>query len=92
MVGGSSQIPKIQEIVKSFFGENTKIKIDKTSDEIGSSGAAIYGAIEGRSIQPPFPSLFTSRTPLSLGIRMPNGSFKQLIPIGSILPFEGKFN
>ncbi|KAM3145523.1 hypothetical protein pb186bvf_002297 [Paramecium bursaria] len=82
--GGSSQIPKIKEIVKDFFnGKQPNTRINP--DEVVCYGAAIYGEsiCKQKYIQHGFGPEFTT---LSLGIEISGGVMTKIIPKGQILP------
>ena len=91
LVGGSTRIPKIQEILKEYFGKepykynNAIMDVDK----IVSMGAAIQGAItEGVEKGGLEKILLMDVTPLTLGVELRDGSMDPLIKRNSKIPTE----
>ena len=84
MVGGSSRIPKIQEMVSKFFnGKKLSMKIN--GDEAVAIGATIQGAI--LKIEDNVENLKISDiNPISIGISTINDEMSVLIPKGTIIP------
>jgi len=81
LVGGSTRIPYIQEIVRKQFGKDPVKSINP--DEAVAIGAAIQGAILSGSLRE---VLLLDVTPLSLGIELSGGVFSPLIPRNSSIP------
>jgi molecular chaperone DnaK len=81
LVGGSTRIPKVQEIVKEFFGKEANQSVNP--DEVVSIGAAIQGAILGGSVTD---VLLLDVTPLSLGIETEGGIATKLIERNTTIP------
>ena len=81
LVGGSSRMPKVQEVVKSIFGKEGSRAVNP--DEAVAVGAAIQGGVLKGDVKD---VLLLDVTPLSLGIETMGGVFTKLIPRNTTIP------
>src|SRR5436190_3374966 len=81
LVGGSTRIPKVQEIVEKFFGKKPYKGVNP--DEVVAVGAAIQGAVLSGEVKD---VLLLDVTPLSLGIETLGGVMTPLIPSNTTIP------
>jgi L1 cell adhesion molecule like protein len=89
LVGGSTRIPKIQQLVIDFFQDESKICKSLHADEAVAAGAAIVGAIATNFEEISLERLtLIDVTPLSLGLRLNNGEMAVIIEKNSPIPCE----
>ncbi len=81
LVGGSTRIPRIQEMVREFFGKEPHKGVNP--DEVVAIGAAVQGGVLGGEVKD---VLLLDVTPLSLGIETLGGVFTKLIERNTTIP------
>ena len=81
LVGGSTRIPKVQQIVRDLFGKECNKSVNP--DEVVAIGAAVQGGVLGGEVKD---VLLLDVTPLSLGIETLGGVFTKLIDRNTTIP------
>ena len=81
LVGGSTRVPAVQEIVKKIFGKEPNKSVNP--DEVVAVGAAIQGGVLAGDVKD---VLLWDVTPLSLGIETYGGVFTKLIEANTTVP------
>ncbi|MBV8903428.1 MAG: molecular chaperone DnaK, partial [Acidobacteriia bacterium] len=81
LVGGSTRIPKVQQMVRDLFGKEPNKSVNP--DEVVAVGAAVQGGVLGGEVKD---VLLLDVTPLSLGIETLGGVFTKLIDRNTTIP------
>lgn len=81
LVGGSTRIPKVQDLVKDIFGKEPHKGVNP--DEVVAAGAAIQAAVLSGDVKD---ALLLDVTPLTLGIETLGGVFTKMIVRNTTIP------
>lgn len=81
LVGGSTRIPKVQEVVRTFFGKEPNRSVNP--DEVVAMGAAIQGAVLAGEMKD---ILLLDVISLSIGLETLGGAFTKLVDANTTIP------
>jgi len=81
LVGGSTRIPAVQELVKKLVGKKPNKSLNP--DEVVALGAALQAGVLSGEVHN---MLLVDRTPLSLGIETYGGVIAKIVPKGTVIP------
>jgi molecular chaperone DnaK (HSP70) len=87
LVGGSTKIPRVRQLLTEFFGENVQLYDADGNDLAVAQGAALQGALtKGVTTGMLQGVALRNSTTLSLGISLANGLNFVILPRGTVLP------
>ena len=81
LVGGSTRMPAVQELVKTITGKNPNMSVNP--DEVVAMGAAVQGGVLAGDVEG---ILLLDVTPLSLGVETMGGIMTKMIPRNTTIP------
>lgn len=86
LVGGSTRIPKIQNLIKDYFGGKEPSRGINPDDAVAYGAAVQGGILGGSATEETSGILFIDVTPLTLGIETAGGVMAPIIKRGTVIP------